>query len=228
MQRFVIIGLGRFGSRLAANLAEAGQEVIGVDTDQRLIEEMRDRVTLAIAVDATDQQALLLQGIDKVDIAVVGIGNDFEASCLATVVLKQIGVPRVISRAISPTSARILASIGADEVVNPEDESADRWANRLVSPQFIRQFELDPGHSIVELATPKKWVGQTLAKLNLRAREGLHVVGIREPDPKEPSGRSAIQIPGPEQPLEANQVLILMGRDSDLARIPREPARKSG
>lgn len=223
MQRFTVIGLGRFGSRLAANLAAAGQEVIGIDKDQRIIEDMRDRVTLAIAMDATDEEALRIQGIDQTDVAIVGIGNDFESIALTTVVLKQIGVPRVISRAISPTSARILASIGADEIVNPEDETADRWANRLISPQFIRQYELDQGHSIVEVKTPKKWTGQSLAKLNLRAKEGLHVIAIkRRRMPGDETSPTTFQIPGPEEPLAEHDVLVLMGRDADLARLPKE------
>ena len=222
MQRFAIIGLGRFGSRLAANLAEIGQEVIGIDRDAEIIEEMRDRVTLAIALDATDEQALRAQGIDGVDMAVVGIASNFEASALATVMLKRIGVPRIVSRAISPAAAQILASIGADEVVNPEDEAADRWAHRLISPQFLRQFELERGFSLVELRTPRKWVGKTLAALNLRAREGLHVVAVRRHrDPEDESSPVTFQIPSPEQPLAEREVLVLMGRDEDLARLPR-------
>lgn len=220
MQRFTVIGLGRFGSRLAANLADAGQEVIGIDTNHRTIEDMRDRVTLAIAMDGTDEQALLLQGIDQTDVGIVSIGNDFEAIAAATVVLKQIGVPRVIARAISPASARILTSIGADQIVNPEDEAADRWATRLVSPQFLRQFELDPGHSIVEINTPSRWVDQTLSQLQLRAKEGLHVVAIRRRrDPEDESSPTILQVPGPDDPLKADDILVLMGRDADLARL---------
>lgn len=220
MQRFTVIGLGRFGSRLAANLADAGQEVIGIDTDHRIIEDMRDRVTLAIALDASDEQALLLQGIDQTDVAIVAIGSDFESIAAATVVLKQIGVPRVIARAISPTSARILTSIGADDIVNPENETADRWAERLVSPQFLRQFELDPGHSIVEITTPRRWVDQTLTDLQLRAREGLHVVAIRRRrDPKDEQSPTLLQLPGPDEPLGAEDILVVMGRDADLAKL---------
>jgi len=224
MQRFVVVGLGRFGSRLAANLAEAGQEVIAIDTNVRLVEEIRDRVTLAIALDATDQDALLAHGIDKVDVGVVGIGNSFEAIALTTVVLKQIGVPKVVSRAISAASAKILARIGADEVVNPEDESADRWSDRLASPQFLNQFEISPGQSIVELKTPSKWVGKTLAKLKVRAEAGVQVVAIKrlyeEPDGK--AARLKLEMPLPDEPLLETDMLLLMGRDGDLANLSRE------
>lgn len=221
MQRFAVIGLGRFGARLATNLALAGQEVIALDKDPRLIEELRDRVTLAIALDATDEQALLMHGIDKVDCAVVGIGNDFESSALATVVLKQIGVPRVVSRAISPTAARILARIGADDVASPEDESADRWSHRLTSPDFLNQYELSVGHSIVELRTPDAWAGKTLAQLNLRAEAGVNVVAIRKSKPS-PAGappRQVIELPDPEAPLRKSDTLILIGRDTDLSQL---------
>jgi trk system potassium uptake protein TrkA len=221
MQRFAIIGLGRFGSRLALNLAAAGQEVIAIDEDERLIEEMRDRVTLAVALDATDELALRLQGIDRVDAAIVGIGEDFEANCLATVTLKQIGVKKVISRAMTPISARILRGIGADDVVAPEDESADRWADKLVSPQFLSHYELDEGHAIVEVRTPSRWTGQTLAELNLRARYGLNVVAIKHADEaaqgKEP--RHRLQLPTPDRPLRSEDIMIIMGKDEDLAKL---------
>jgi len=214
--RFAVIGLGQFGARLASNLASAGQEVIGIDKDPQLVEDIRDRVTLAVALDATDEQALRAQGVDNVDAAVVGVGTDFQAVTLTTVILKQMGVPRVISRATTPVTAKVLARIGADEIVMPEDESADRWTHKLVSPQFLNQFELDDGHSLVEMKTPGDWVGQTLAGLKLRAERGLHVVAIRSPSSH---GPGPIRMAGPIQPLKAGDTLMLMGRDEDLEKV---------
>ena len=214
--RFAVIGLGQFGARLAANLSSAGQEVIGIDKDPLLVQEMRDRVTLAVALDATDEQALRAQGVDNVDVAVVSVGRDFQATTLATVVLKQMGVPRVVSRANNPVTAQVLARIGADQVVMPEDESADRWTHKLVTPQFLKQIELDAGHSLVEMKTPKAWVGQTLAGLKLRAQSGLHVVAIRGPSS---DGAGPVRMPGPQEPLRAEDTLMLMGKDEDLADV---------
>ncbi|MEZ6191275.1 MAG: TrkA family potassium uptake protein [Phycisphaerales bacterium] len=216
--RFAVIGLGQFGARLAGNLAAAGHEVIGIDKDPALVQAMRDRVTLAVAMDATDEQALRSQGVGDLDAAVVSVGGDFQAIVLATVILKQMGVPRVISRATTPISARVLARIGADEVVMPEDESADRWTHKLVSPQFLRQVELDAGHSLVEVKTPKAWVGQTLAGLKLRAEYGLHVVAIRG---NSASGIGPLRMPGPTEPLHAEDTLMLMGLDEDLKKIDK-------
>jgi trk system potassium uptake protein TrkA len=223
MQKYAVIGLGRFGSRLAVNLVAAGAEVIGIDKDQALIEQMRDRVTLAVALDATDEQALRLQGVDQVDVAILSIGNDFESIALATVLLKQIGVPKVISRAVTAISAKILSSIGADEVVNPEDESADRWANRLVSPQFINHVELDESYSIVEIRPPAKWVERTLIELKLRTELGVHVIAMkRRRDPEKPNSPLRMQLPRPDRALAADDVLGILGQDEDLAKLPIE------
>jgi len=222
MQRFAVIGLGRFGSRLANNLAAAGQEVIAIDKNKRLIEEMRDQVTLAVALDATDERALRGQGVDQVDVAIVGIGDDFEAATLITVILKEIGVAKVISRAVTQTGAHIMQRIGADEVVNPEDESADRWAVHLASPWFLSRFELDAGHSVVEIKTPKAWVGKTLIELKLRREYRVHVVAIKTPRPGESNNapRWALHIPTPDQPLDERDMLVLIGSDDHLSRLP--------
>lgn len=222
MPSFAVIGLGRFGSRLAQNLARAGYEVIAIDKDRDVVEDIRDHVTVAVALDATDEQALLMQGVDKVDIAVVGIGDNFEAIVLCTVLLKQLGVKRVISRATSHTLARILVRIGADDVVNPEDESADRWSQRLTRPHFLNQIEFHEGYSIVEMRAPAQWVGSSLAQLDLRASRGLHVVAIKRlKDPADP-GSVRVEMPGPTDPLRPTDVLILMGKDDDLAKLPHD------
>lgn len=223
MPRFAVIGLGRFGSRLAANLAAEGYEVIGIDKDQHIVEEMRDHVTLAVAMDATDEDALRERGVHRMDVVVVGIGSDFEAVTLATVTLKQLGVPRVIARATNHTIARVLARIGADEVVNPEDEAADRWAHRLANPQFLNHIEFHEGHSIVEAKVPPAWAGKSLAELNVRSKLGLHVVAIKRPrDPGHPDGLVKVEMPGPGEPLVGSDILVLMGKDTDLARFSRE------
>jgi trk/ktr system potassium uptake protein len=216
--RFAVIGLGQFGARLAGNLAAAGHEVIGIDKDPQRVQSMRDRVTLAVAMDASDEQALRAQGVDNVDAAIVSVGGDFQAITLTTVILKQMGVPRVISRAATSISAQVLARIGADEVVMPEEESADRWTHKLVSPQFLKQVELDAGHSLVEMKTPKDWVGQTLIGLKMRTAMGLHVVAIRGPSG---SGEGSVRMPTATEPLKAEDTLMLMGLDEDLTELPK-------
>lgn len=245
--------MGRFGSRLAANLAAAGAEVIAIDRDLNIVEDVRDRVGFAVAIDVTDEQALRAHGVHKVDAAIVGIGSNFEATILATVLLKQLEVPLVIARATNAVRAQVLSRIGADAVVNPEDESADRWSQRLINPHFLNQIEFHEGYSIVEVITPARWAGKTLAELDLRAKYGLHVVAIKRPvegghafatgaagaaamgfrpaakadgekkGKRVPEAAAGVRVdmPSPTQPLHEKDILVLMGKNEDLAKVPR-------
>ena len=144
MKRFVVIGLGRFGRRLARELTEAGHEIIAIDTREALVERVRDEVALAVCLDATEPEALKSQGVDKVDAAVVAIGEDFEANALATATLKSLGVGRVISRASSDIQRRILDRIGADQVIFPEEEMAVRLAYKKAL--ILEIIDNLPGH----------------------------------------------------------------------------------
>lgn len=227
MERFAVIGLGRFGSRLAKNLAAAGAEVIAVDSDRHIVEELRDQVTLAIALDATDEQALKLQGVDQVDCAVVGIGHNFEANALTTALLKSLRVKRVISRAANQMQAKILSRIGADSVVSPEDESADRWSHRLLSPFMIDHVELGEGYALVQMAIPGDWKGKTLAELDLRKRFNVTIVAIkRRVEASAPSGvdtddTRVVDVPLPTSRLGSDDTIVIAGYDADLEKLPR-------
>lgn len=224
MNRFAVIGLGRFGSRLASNLAAAGAEVIAIDRTRQIVEDLRDKVTLAIALDATDEQALKIQGIDQVDCAVVGIGNDFEANALTTALLKSIGVERVVSRAGNEMQAQILTRIGADGVVRPEDESAERWTHRLLAPTTIDHIELGDGYALVQRTPPTAWVGKALSELDLRKEHRITVVAIRRASPTS-NGRDArpertVETPMPGSRLAATDILVIAGFDRDLEKLP--------
>jgi len=223
MERFAVIGLGRFGSRLAALLTESGAEVIAVDRRRELVEEIRDRVSVAVCLDSVDAEALRAQGIDKVDVAVVGIGADFEASALTTAVLKQIGVPRVISRATTNTRGEILARIGADDVVNPEKESAERWANRLVAPAVMERHVLAEGYSLVQMAAPESFFHKTLGELRVASRYKVHVVAIKRKVSDADSGRppqTVISVPLADAKIEPEDILLLIGNDEAIMAFP--------
>jgi trk system potassium uptake protein TrkA len=168
MERYAVIGLGRFGRKLATLLAEAGAEVIAVDRQKESVDAIRDTVALAVALDSTDREALRVQGIHQVDVAVVGIGSNFEANLLTTTILKELGAPRVISRATTDRRARILSRIGADSVANPELESAERWRSRLLAPRIMERIELEEGYSMTRLAAPESFFGKSLVELDVR------------------------------------------------------------
>ena len=224
MNRFAVIGLGRFGSRLAGNLAAAGAEVIAIDRSRPIVEDLRDKVTLAIALDATDEQALKIQGVDQVDCAVVGIGQDFEANALATALLKSLGVERVVSRAGNQMQAEILTRIGADGVVRPEDESAERWTHRLLAPTTIDHIELGDGYALVQRTPPAAWIGKALSELDLRKEFRITVVAIRRAaavsNGKEARAERTVETPMPGSRLDASDILVIAGFDRDLEKLP--------
>ncbi|MFP4052750.1 MAG: potassium channel family protein [Phycisphaerae bacterium] len=238
MERFAVIGLGRYGSRLATMLTEAGAEVVAIDRDKGLVEKLRDQVSLAVCMDATDEEALLAQGIDRVDAAIVGIGADFEASALTTVILKQVGVPRVISRATTNTRGDILSRIGADDIVNPEKESAKRWRDRLLAPQMMERLIIGEGYSLAQFPAPPSFHNKSLKELAVNTRFKLLVVAIRRMVPEE-SGKTKtkagkakgdkpradrtkpiITVPGPDTVIQPDDVLLVIGSDEALKNFP--------
>ncbi len=232
MPQFAVIGLGRFGERLALLLSRDGAEVIAIDSDGEIVQKHRDDVTLAVCMDSTDEEALTAQGIDKVDCAVVGIGTDFEAAVLTVTLLKKLGVPRVVARAGSGTRGRILKQVGADDVVFPEYESAQRWSNQLMMPHFEEFFELDAEHSLVQVPAPASFVGKTLRKLELRAKYRLNVVAIRrpsgspapadeaQPEPDRKPQSEWMSAADPDEPLQDGDILVLIGANADLDKLP--------
>ena len=226
MERFAVIGLGRFGMRLATLLADAGAEVIAVDSRRDLVDDVRDRVALAVCLDATDAEALKSQGIDKVDVAIVGVGRSFEDNVLTTVTLKEIGVPQVISRATSRVRAEILTRIGADDVVNPEKEAAERWTNRLMAPSIMDRIELAEGASLVQLAAPESFFNKTLEQLDLRKTHKVNVVAIRrtvkhtDDDGQTTERQLVISVPAGDTAVKEGDVLILIGADEAIQAFP--------
>lgn len=207
-----VLGIGRFGLRIAKNLAKGGEEVIACDHDRDVVETVADAVAQAIVIDVTDENAMRNRGIDKAKVAIIGIGEDFEAAVLVTVILKHLGVPRVIARARSRTTAEVLRRVGADDVVLAEDEAADRWANRILGPHILNQIEFHDGYSIVEFAAPSSWVGKDLAQLDVRRKHHLHVVAVRRKDDTSPTGTRIAILP-PDDPLRDDDVMIVMARD---------------
>jgi len=226
MERFAVIGMGRFGRRLATLLGSTDAEVIAVDRDRELIEQIRDKVTLAVCLDSTDEEALKAQGIDKVDVAIVGVGTSFEDNALTTVILKQLGVPRVISRATTGMRGKILQRIGADDIANPERESAERWRNRLLAPSIMERIELAEGYSLTQVPAPPSFFGKTLAQLDIRRKYEVNVVAIRrtasstDDQGMKRTRQFVISVPMAETVIEADDILLLIGGDEAMNSLP--------
>ncbi len=165
--------------RLACQLSASGAQVVAIDRRQALVDSIRDSVDRAVCLDSTDEAALLSQGIEKVDAAIVGIGTDFEAATLTTVMLKQIGVPRVIARATSTVRGQVLSRIGADDIANPERESAEKWCQRLLAPAIMESIALAEGYSLAQIAAAGSFFGKTLKELGILTKYKVNVIAIR-------------------------------------------------
>ena len=179
MRRIAVIGLGRFGMALARNLARLGVQVIAADRNMQLVNEIKDDVDLAVRLDSTDRDALDAQDIDKVDVCVVSIGENFEASLLTTVILRKLGVPQIICRAQTTFHAEIFRQIGADEVIQPETSAGEQMARRLANPRLNDVIDIAEGYSIVEIEAPKSWWGTGLKDLGLRTKFDVNLVAIK-------------------------------------------------
>ena len=226
MKRFAVIGLGRFGRRLATCLTEHGHDIIAVDHRHQIIEEVRDEVALAVRLDATDAQSLKAQSIDKVDAAIVTIGEDFEANALATATLKELGIRQVISRASTPIQAKILSRIGADQVISPEEESAIRQGRQLSNPNIMEFVELTEGHSLVQIKAPKAFHKKTLGQIDLRKKYKVNLVAIKKrvstvrAQGEETTEEQIIDVPMADTAIHPDDILVIVGATDNLARLP--------
>jgi trk system potassium uptake protein TrkA len=227
MKKFAVIGLGRFGRKLAATLTMGEAEVIAIDQNREIIEEIRDEVSHAVRLDSTDEDALRAQGIDKVDVAIVGIGQGgrgFESSTLTVVNLKAMGVPQIYARAESLIQGQVLSKVGATEVIYPEIESAQRWAYKLLTPQISDKIDLAPGYSLASVIAPASYHGKTVLDLQFRQKYGVNLVSIKRGEKAEDVKQKGeiINVPLPDTVIYENDIMMIAGSDEDLARLPQE------
>ena len=209
MKQFAVIGLGRFGSSLALTLARMGYDVLAVDTKEEKVNNIMDRVTHAVQVDAMDEQALRALGIRNFDVVIVAIGQDVQSNILVTVMLKDMGVKKVVSKAITELHGKVLERVGADKVIFPERDMGVRVAQALVSKNIMDQINLSPDYSIIEMTAPDGLFGKTLAEGALRVKHGVTVLAIRR-------GNDVIISPGAKQVVREGDVLVVVGRNNKL------------
>lgn len=181
-RQFAVLGLGRFGSNLAIHLAQKGYPVLALDKEEKLVQHCADCVTLARMLDCTDLEALREVGVANCDVAVVAMGHDLESSILSVVAVKELGVAKVIAKAMGDIHGKILLKVGADEVVYPEKDMAIRLANRLTFSNLLDFIELSPEYSLAEEKAPSRFIGKTVTELNSRQESGLSIVAIKHND----------------------------------------------
>lgn len=218
---FAVLGLGAFGRQICATLIERGGSVIAMDQDPALIDQVKESVTQAILLDTTDEDSLSQAALQEVDVAVVAMGDNIEASILTTALLKKQGVAHVVARATNPLHARVLKQVGADEILNIETSAGTRLANRLIAPDILEQVALSHDISVAEMYVPQAVLGATLAGLNLRGRYGIAVISIKrmERDVDElgnPVEIEQIVFPGPQDVLLEADVIHVVGKNDDI------------
>lgn len=214
MQRFLIVGLGNFGSWAARALFAQGYEVIAVERVEDLVDRQGPHVTRAVVGDATDPRLLEEIGAATVDAAIVSTGEDLAASILITLALSDLGVRDIYVKVTSPEAARALEALRVKETIFPEQEAAHNLAHRIASRGVLKYVPLTPGYSIQEVAIPDAWLGKTLRELALPKRHGIQVVAIYDVLKDEMH-----VVPDPDEPLKESDVAIVAGSDETVHKV---------
>lgn len=215
MRQFLVVGLGRFGTSLAKTFYNLGYDVMGIDSNEEIIQNIADSITHAVQADATDENTLKALGVRNFDVAIVSIGNDIQSSILITIMLKEMGIKYVVAKAQSQLHGKVLYKIGADRVVFPERDMGVRVAHNLVSSNILDYIELSPEYSIVEIAAIPAWHNKSLGQLDMRRKYGLNVMAIKR-------GNNDVKIsPHADDLILENDVLVVVGRKSDIEKLER-------
>ena len=214
-RQFAVIGLGRFGRAVCTSLHKMGYEVLGTDIDEKLVAQVLTQkiASHAVQLDSTEPESLREAGIFEMDTVIVAIGNYLQESIITTLNVKEAGVEQVVSKASSEIHGKVLRRVGADRVVFPEYEAGCALASTLTQPGFLERFELDPQNSIVEVLVPEEFHGKTLSQLDLRRCYGVNVLAIG-------NGEKFITNPSPTQVLKKGLVMVVIGDNKDLQRMP--------
>jgi len=214
MKQICVIGLGQFGSHLARTLAQLKCEVLAIDGDESAVASIRDEVQQAIITDVRNLDALKSVISPDIDEVIVCFSENMEASILCTLHLSKIGVKKIRAKAASKDHATILNSIGATEVIFPEQETAKRMAYRIVNPDLLDYLPLSEEYRVVEIKSPKTFLGQSLAQLHMRKKYQILVIAIKIPQ------ENRIEfMPPAETTLKKGNTLVVMGKTEDIARL---------
>ena len=223
--KYIIIGLGSFGASLAEKLTTMGNEVIGVDSSMDKVEAVKDKITHAVNLDATDVAAVSNLPIKDTDVVVIGIGEDKGANIMATALMKQLKVKRLISRSVAPLQEMVLEAMGVDEIIHPEEETAERWSKKLNLSGVVDSFEVNGDYSIIETNVPAGFDGKTLEELGLKRKYKVIVLTtIRLLNSENKLGAekkiSSVQgIATADTKLSKDEIMVLYGNNKDIKKL---------
>ena len=214
-KEFVVIGLGRFGGSIVRELNALGMDVMAIDLSEARVNEYSEIATHAVVADTTDEAVMKSLGIRNFDQVIVAIGENIQASTLTTLILKELGVKKVIAKAQNDYHAKILNKIGADLVVHPERDMGRRIAHNIASASVLDYLELADEYSIVEAKANERIAGQTIVDLDIRANFGINIIAIKR-------DKDVIISPDPNMNIELGDILIMIGHDNDLNRFEKK------
>lgn len=211
-QQYAVIGLGRFGTSVARHLAALGQEVLAIDANAERVRELDIPGVYAVQGNATKKSALQEAGVQNVQSVVIAIGENIESSILATMICKELGVPKIITKAVNSVHADVLEHIGVSRVVFPEEDMGARLARNMVSGLLIDYIDLGPNISIMEISVPQSFAGKSLAQLQLRRKLSISVLAIKRDE-------KVIASPHGEDVLHAGDLLVVLGARDAIERL---------
>lgn len=214
-KNIIVLGLGRFGYAVATRLAQKGAYVTAVDLNYKTVEKIASFVSSSVQADITEEQALKSLGINNYDAAIIATGSDLEASIEATLICKDSGINQVIAKASSESHARILEKIGADYIVFPEADTAERLARSLAGPNLLEVIEFSDEFSIIEVKAHKSWLGKNLIDLDFRKEYQMNVVAF------ERDGQMIIDF-DPSLEIEENDILVLIGTSENAKELEKQ------
>ncbi len=214
-KEFVVIGLGRFGGSIVRELIAQDANVMAIDSSPDRVDEFSQIATQAIVADTTDEAVIKSLGIWNFEHVIVAIGEDIQASILTTLILKELGVPQITVKAQNDYHEKVLRKIGADFVVHPERDMGIRIANNMISNNVLDYLELSDEHSIMEIKANDRLAGHTLMDLDIRAKYGINIVGIKR-------GETIMISPAADDPILLGDILLVIGADIDINRFVKK------
>lgn len=226
--KYIILGLGNFGASLSEKLTAQGNEVIGIDNRMERVEAYKEKISHTICMDATDEFTVTGLPLKDADIVIVAIGEDQGANVMATALFKNLKVKRLISRAINPLHEKVLLALGVDEIVHPEQETAERWAKKLCIRNVVDSFELSEDFSIVEATVPVEYVGKTIGELDLRVDYNILILTIISTMEEKSLVGNRVKkehvqgVVSPNYKLKEGEIMVLFGSNKDLNSFLKE------
>ena len=207
-----IIGLGRFGGTLAKQVAALGHEVVGIDIEETLVQKLAPYLTHSIVGDFSDEDTIRQLNLQELDVVVIAIGDNLKAKLLSAMVLKELHTPYIVAKASTTMESKLLERVGADLIIFPEMDMAERLAQMLTRENIVDYFQLSQDIGLVEMGIPQFMVGHTLVELDIRKHYNVNIVAVKR-------DKNVIAPPNPNNPLQDDDMLIVIGRNEDITKL---------